>query len=67
MNKFSLLMDFIGSLEPSTWISSRGIKAGPYGVLIFCAYVFLRDGMERGFWSLVGYLAAILAIASLIF
>lgn len=67
MNGLSLLMDFIGSLEPSTWVSSRGIKAGPYSALLFCGYVFLRDGIQRGFWSLVGYLVAIAVTASLIF
>lgn len=67
MDKFSLLMDFLGSLEPNTWVSSSGIKAGPYGVLLFCLYVFLRDGITRGFWSLVGYLVPVAVIASLIF
>ena len=67
MINFSLLSDFLGSLEPSTWVSSRGFKAGPYAVVLFCGYVLLRDGIVRGFWFLVGRFVAIAVAASLVF
>jgi len=57
MNNFSILIDFIGSLEPTTWFSSSGIKAGPYAAMILCGYVLFRDGMRMGAWSIAGYVA----------
>jgi len=70
VNKFSVLMDFVGSMEPSKWVSSSGIKAGPYAVLVLCCLVFLRDGMRRGAQSIVGYaikIAVALTVLSAIF
>ena len=66
MNNFSLLIDLIGSLEPTKWISPGGIKAGPYAALLLCGYVFLRDGMRRGAWSIAGYVVRIAVVLSLI-
>lgn len=66
MNKFSLLMDFLGSLEPSTWVSSKGIKAGPYAALVFCCWIFFRDGMRRGTWSIAGYIVKAVVALSLL-
>lgn len=66
MDKFSFLIDLIGSLEPRTWISSGGIKVGPYAALLLCGYVFLRDGMRRGAWSIAGYVVRIAVVLSLI-
>lgn len=55
MDKFSFLIELLGTLEPSTWVSERGIKAWLWGPLLFFGFVLLRDGIRRGFFSLIRY------------
>ena len=66
MTKLSILMDFLGSMEPGTWFSSRGIKAGPYAAMLFCCYVFFRDGIRRGAWAIAGYIAKVAVLITVI-
>ena len=66
MNKFTAFMDFIGSLEPSKWVSSSGIKVVPYMTFLFCGYVLLHDGIKRGLLSLLRYVVLIALAASVI-
>lgn len=55
MDKLNFLIEFIGSLEPSTWVNERGIKAWLWGPILLVGFVMLRDGIKRGFFSLIRY------------
>lgn len=63
MDKLNFLIEFLGMLEPSTWVNEKGIKAWLWVPLLFLGFVFLRDGIRRGFFSLIRYGLTILTMA----
>lgn len=63
MDKFNFLIELFGALEPSTWISEKGIKAWLWGPLLFVGFVLMRDGIKRGFFSLIRYGVTVLTMA----
>lgn len=67
MDKLDVLTRFLGSLEPSTWITDRGVSAWLLVLLLFCGFVFLRDGMRNGALSLLRYVMGALAFATTVF
>lgn len=67
MDKLIFLVEFIGTLEPTTWISDKGMKAWLWGVLLFLCFVFMRDGIKRGFLTLIRYSLTVLTVAFAVF
>lgn len=67
MEKFNFLVEFLGTLEPSTWVNEKGIKAWLYAPIFLFGFVFLRDGLRRGFFTLIRYGLTALTLAFAVF
>lgn len=67
MDKFNFLMDVVGSMQPSTWITDNGIPVWLYMSLLFCCFVLMRDGIKRGFFTLVRYVLTVGTMAFAVF
>lgn len=67
MDKLTFIMDLAGKMQPSTWITNQGVQAWLLMVLVFVAFVFMRDGIKRGLFSLARYVTAASAMAFAVF
>ena len=67
MDKLNFLIEVLGALEPSTWVSEKGMKAWLWGPLLFVGFVLMRDGLRRGFSSLIRYVLTALTMAFAVF
>lgn len=67
MDKFDVVTKLVGSMDPSTWITSRGVSAWLLVALLFCVYVLWRDGARAGALSLMRYVMVWLTLAGTAF
>ncbi len=67
MDKLIFMVDFIGTLEPATWVNDKGMKSWLWGVLLFLGFIFMRDGIKRGLLTLIRYGLTVLTVAFAVF
>lgn len=63
MDKITFIIDFVGKMQPAAWITGQGVQAWLLVLLMFVAFVFLRDGIMRGLLSLTRYVTTAAALA----